>query len=210
MTMKFTQMKMIASVFSGLGLAAMLAACAPAETPAPAAEPTTEVAAPVEAEMPAEPEAPAYAMPAGGQGIIFTVTPCYGTCPAYSVNLFDDGVLLFRRANRDTPAVDVIVKEDAFATPQGFQKLVNQLQSQGLSDLNGNYTNTMTDGRCRTDASSKILEVRTAEFTKRVEFYTGCSEFADESKLQGLFGVVEDAIGAEDLLAQSDSPAAPE
>ncbi|MEH6696430.1 MAG: DUF6438 domain-containing protein [Hyphomonas sp.] len=205
-----TQMKTIACVFTGMGLAAMLAACAPAETPAPAAEPATEVAAPAEAEMSAEPEAPAYAMPAGGPGIIFTVTPCYGTCPAYSVNLFDDGVLLFRRANRDTSDVDVIVREDAFATPEGFQELVNQLQSQGLADLNGNYTNTMTDGRCRTDASSKILEVRTAEFTKRVEFYTGCSEFADETKLQGLFGVVEEAIGAEALLAQSESPAAPQ
>ena len=206
MTIKLTRMKTIADVFTGMGLAAMLAACAPAETPAPA----KEVATPVEAEMPTVPEAPAYAMPAGGPGIIFTVTPCYGTCPAYSVNLFDDGVLLFRRSHRDTPDVDVIVKEDAFETLEGFQELVDQLESQGLSELNGNYTNTMTDGRCRTDASSKILEVRTAEFTKRVEFYTGCSEFTDETKLQGLFSVVEEAVGAEDLLAQSESPAAPE
>jgi hypothetical protein len=208
--MKVIQMKTIACMFTGMGLAALLAACAPAEAPAPAAEPATEVAAPVEAEMPAEPEAPAYAMPAGGPGIIFTVTPCYGTCPAYSVNLFDDGVLLFRRSHRDTPDVDVLVKEDTFDTSEGFQELVDQLQSQGLSELNGNYTNTMTDGRCRTDAPSKIIEVRTAEFTKRVEYYTGCSEFADETKLQGLFSVVEEAVGAEALLAQSESPAAPE
>jgi hypothetical protein len=194
-------MRAIASLIACIGLAGIVTACTPDSAPPNESGVFASVA--VQSVAPVEPYIDNSIEQAGGNAVLYTVTPCFGTCPAYSLNLFDDGVLLFRPEYFRSGEGDVLLNKDAFAAPDGFVSIIEDMKGRGLLDLNDDYSRTLTDVSCATDFSTKILEVRTSAFTKRIEFYTGCSGFADERKVREFFDFVEDRIGATDLVSKT-------
>ena len=186
-----------------MGAAALLAGCAPAQSP---------TSVPDESITSSELKSEVFLDQFFENGITYSVTPCYGTCASYSVNLFDDGVLLFRpdplvRQRNDAAATEprAILIEGFFTNQNGFSQLVGALESQGLLNLDENYSWTMENAHCATDHSAKYLEVRTLDYTKRVAWDMGCQGFDDEDALRTFFDFLEEQIGTADLISSTQS-----
>jgi hypothetical protein len=100
-------------------------------------------------------------------------SPCFGTCPVYTVTLEGSGAVLFqgRRFVADTGV------STATVPPARVDSLVAELVTNGYFDFADRYL--PGEPGCEhaaTDLPSATIEVHARGRVKRIEHYHGCSE----------------------------------
>ena len=100
-------------------------------------------------------------------------TPCFGTCPVYTLSLTGGGVVTFNgvRFTRTTGQAMDTVPVDSVAA------LMREIQAAGYFSLKDNYTPSQPDacGMHHTDAPSVTTSVKTGTQSKQIMNYHGCS-----------------------------------
>ena len=100
-------------------------------------------------------------------------TPCFGTCPVYTLSLTGEGIVTFNgvRFTRVTgQAVDTVAVDSVAA-------LLREIQAAGYFTMKDNYTPSQPDacGMHHTDAPSVTTSVKTNTQSKQIVNYHGCS-----------------------------------
>ena len=116
--------------------------------------------------------APDGTVPGGSATVRLERRPCFGTCPVYSVALYDDGTVLFDGALnvRSTGRqVSRIAKRDV-------SRLVARLNAAGFAGLPDKIVaGSPACGDYATDAPTVIVTLRRGSVNKTVEHDRGCA-----------------------------------
>ncbi|HEX6694650.1 MAG TPA: DUF6438 domain-containing protein [Longimicrobiales bacterium] len=116
-------------------------------------------------------DAPAVRM----EDVLITIerTPCFGTCPVYTLSLTGEGVVTFNgtRFTRVTGLAVDTVAADSVAV------LLDEIQAAGYFTMKENYTPSQPDacGMYHTDAPSVTTAVKTNTQSKQIVNYHGCN-----------------------------------
>jgi hypothetical protein len=124
---------------------------------------------------------------------VFERTGCYGNCPAYSVMLFESGLLVF--------SGDEFTKLRGVKTEKVPQELFHKIQVL----LKENEFNTFEESYsfgdiCKEslmDLPSSRIYMQYANKVKEVFHDHGCRGFERESDLEGLEAKIDDLLGTE-------------
>ena len=109
------------------------------------------------------------------EDVLITIerTPCFGTCPVYTLSLTGEGVVTFNgvRFTRTTGQAMDTVPADSVAA------LLREIQGAGYFSMKDNYTPSQPDacGMHHTDAPSVTTSVKTDTQSKQIVNYHGCS-----------------------------------
>jgi hypothetical protein len=189
-------MKIKSVTFILLGLALVLGACSPA-TPAvssdqqptaviesatvtlPEPSPTVVVEnTTVGQEATATAESTEVNTPTGQTGVIITLerTACYGTCPIYTLKIYDDGKVVYNGQD----FVTVKGEQNGSITADQLKELVADFQKVDYFNLPDQYTAPVTD--LPTTITSFSFDGK----TKTVSNYGGCLSGSPEKAPQAL------------------------
>jgi hypothetical protein len=148
-------------------LALILSACSPQAVPSPTAQQATQ---PV--------QSTATAPSAGATTPIITIerTACHGTCPVYSLSIFQDGKVEYDGLD----FVQVKGKQTGSITPDQVQELTNAFKEADYFNLKDEYKAPVTD--LATTTTSFTLDGK----TKTVSNYGGCLEGSPDKAPQAL------------------------
>lgn len=91
-------------------------------------------------------------------------TPCFGTCPVYSVTVYTDGTVVYE----GTDFVTVTGTQTTNIDPETVQELVNGFQDAGYFDWNDEYTHMDV-----TDSPYVMTSVTVDGNTKEINHYHG-------------------------------------
>jgi len=189
-------MKIKSVTFILLGLALILGACSPA-TPtspsdpqpsavidsatatSPAPSPTVVVEnTAVSQEATATTENTDVSTPASQMGVVITLerTACYGTCPIYTLKIFEDGKVVYNGQD----FVSVKGEQSSSITADQLKELVVDFQNADYFNLPDKYTAPVMD--MPTTITSFSLDGK----TKTVSNYGGCLSGSPEKAPQAL------------------------
>lgn len=91
-------------------------------------------------------------------------TPCFGTCPVYTVTVYTDGTVVYE----GTDFVTVTGTQTTNIDPETVQELVNGFQNAGYFDWNDEYTHMDV-----TDSPYVMTSVTVDGNTKEINHYHG-------------------------------------
>jgi hypothetical protein len=146
-------------------------------------------------QSPPTPPAPAPVVQAAPHELFVTIerTTCYGTCPAYTLSVYRDGVVEYNgehRVKTKGPAIGRIGPEQLAALDRAFAEA-------RYFELNTEYT-----AWCSTDGSTITTSYRQPNRYKRIERYTGaCSA---PPALQTLEDAIDTAAGTDRFIGTRD------
>ena len=131
----------------------------------------------------------------------FTKTHCFGTCPAFEVNVFADGVISFH-------GQAYTQKEGVYRLPNNpelFNRIVQQLDEHSFTQFLDHYGwgEDEEESPCKelwTDASSTVITLQFANTKKTVYHYHGCIGFEREDELFQLEKLLFEMIGLKDYV----------
>ena len=123
-------------------------------------------------------------------------TACFGTCPAYRVNVFSDGVIVYS-GDAHTELEGTYRLPD---NPELFQKILRLLDENCFYKFRDDYgwTGEGEENPCReewTDHPSTVLSIQFAGNMKTVHHYHGCKGFDREQELEALEKTLFELIG---------------
>ena len=120
------------------------------------------------------------ALPADGtsavqlKDVLITIerTPCFGTCPVYSLSLTGEGVVTFKGER----FVRTIGEATATVSTDSVAALVKEIRDAGYFEMAESYTpNIGTCGMHHTDAPTVTTSVKIDTQSRRIVNYHGCS-----------------------------------
>lgn len=124
-----------------------------------------------------------------GTADVFTMetTSCFGTCPAYTVKVFSDGVIIYS-GEAYTELEGTFRLPD---NPELFQRILRLLDESSFHQFRDDYgwTTEGEESPCReewTDYPSTVLTLQFANNKKTVYHYHGCQGFEREEELKAL------------------------
>ena len=97
-------------------------------------------------------------------------TPCYGTCPAYTLTIHGDGRIEYSGKShvRDTAAHEARIEEDK------IRQLVSEFAKAKFWEIDEDYSETKCKGRVCTDFPTAITELKIKGNIHSVKHYYGC------------------------------------
>ena len=128
-------------------------------------------------------------------------TACLGTCPAYRVDVFSDGVIVYSgHANTELKGI--------YRLPQNselFQRILRLLDENSFHKFSDAYGwfGESEESPCReewTDHPSTVLSLQFASNMKTVHHYHGCKGFDREEELEALENTLFELIGLSDYV----------
>ena len=119
----------------------------------------------------------------GADAFTYTETSCYGSCAAFDVTVFSDGIVVFN-GKGFTKVEGVYRLPDA---PELFQQVLQLTDERGFHEFRDDYGwGENAEELCKeqwTDHSSTILTMRYANTQKVIRHYHGCKGFDREQEL---------------------------
>lgn len=112
----------------------------------------------------------------------YSTTSCLGTCPVYEVNVFSDGVIVFK-------GEAFTEKKGVFRLPKNselFDQIIKLLDENNFSEFLDSYDGNEEVNPCKeeyTDHPSSTLTVQHSNSKKTVFHYHGCKGFDREQEL---------------------------
>jgi hypothetical protein len=137
-----------------------------------------------------------FASPISTDVFSLSTTSCFGTCPAYEVNVFSDGVIVFNgEAHTKVEGVYRLPND-----PDLFQKILSLLDDSVFQKFRENYgwTGEGEESPCKeewTDHPSTVLSMQYANSKKTIYHYHGCKGFNREEELEALEKALFELIG---------------
>ena len=122
--------------------------------------------------------------------VSFERTPCFGTCPVYTVSVSGSGSVRFEGV-RNVDSVGTFVGQLSPAAVASLRRAFADAQYLTLDDKYG-----YGEANCReygTDASRVITSITTAERTKKVDHDLGCSNVP--TRLADLYRRFDEIVG---------------
>ncbi|MDB2331154.1 DUF6438 domain-containing protein [Alteromonas sp.] len=143
------------------------------------------------------------AAPSAADVFIMETTACFGTCPAYKVSVFSDGVIIFSGEAHT-------LREGTFRLPDNqalFQNILRLLDENGFQKFRDDYgwSGEGEESPCReewTDHPSTVLSLQFASKIKTVHHYHGCIGFEREDELESLEKALFETIGLDTYVRQ--------
>lgn len=138
--------------------------------------------------------APAAALPAAADTtaadtlVTLERTPCFGTCPSYTLAVLEDGTV--RYSGRQFVAHAGYAEKEI--SPAAVERLVEAFRAADYFALKSSYNAGDECAQLMTDHPTTITSLRLDGQTKRVRHYQGCTGFPAEERLTAL----EDTIDA--------------
>jgi hypothetical protein len=131
----------------------------------------------------------------------YSTTTCHGTCPAYNVKVFSDGVIVFNG--------EAYTKLDGiYRLPDNkelFQSILKLLDQSNFYEFNERY-GWAGEGEVNvceqlvTDNPNTILAMQYANRKKTIYHYHGCIGFKGEAELIALEKALFEIIGLQDYV----------
>ena len=126
-------------------------------------------------------------------------TPCFGTCPVYTLSLTGEGVVTFNgvRFTRVTGQAMDTVPVDSVAA------LLGEIRKNGYFSMKDSYTPSQPDacGLHHTDAPSVTTSVKTDTESKQIVNYHGCS--GAPASLRAVEDAIDRVAGTKQWLNQN-------
>jgi len=189
-------MKIKSVTFILLGLALILGACSPATPTSPSNPQPSAVIESATATSPGqsptavientavsqEPTATAegteVSTPAGQAGVVITLerTACFGTCPVYTLKIFEDGKVVYNGQD----FVTVKGEQNSSITADQLKELVADFQKADYFNLPDKYTAPVTD------MPTTITSFSLDDKNKTVSNYGGCLSGSPEKAPKAL------------------------
>lgn len=131
----------------------------------------------------------------------YSTTTCFGTCPAYNVKVFSDGVIVFNgEAHTKFDGIYRLPKnKDLFQT---ILKLLDQSNFYEFKERYG-WAGEGEENLCEqlvTDSPHTILSMQYANTKKTIYHYHGCMGFKGENELVALEKALFEIIGLQDYV----------
>jgi len=115
---------------------------------------------------------------------------CFGTCPAYKISIYGDGLVIYEGKELVKTKGDA----DGRITKEAVQQLVREFEKIGYLKLDDEYS---TDKNCPegwTDAPTAITSLTQNDKTKRVVHYYGCRGLPVLEQLTALENKIDEAV----------------
>lgn len=130
-------------------------------------------------------------------------TACFGTCPAYRVDVFSDGIIVYR-GDAHTKLVGT------YRLPSNsdlFQRILRLLDESSFQKFRDDYgwAGEGEENPCReewSDLPSTVISLQFASNIKTVHHYHGCKGFAREEELKALEKTLFELIGLSDYVGR--------
>jgi len=128
-------------------------------------------------------------------------TACFGTCPAYRVDVFSDGIIVYR-GDAHTKLVGTYRLPNK---PDLFQRILRLLDESSFQKFRNDYggAGEGEESPCSeewTDHPSTVLSLQFASNIKTVHHYHGCKGFDREEELEALEKTLFELIGLSDYV----------
>ena len=141
------------------------------------------------------------ANPSAADAFSMETTACFGTCPAYRVDVFSDGVIVFK-GDAHTKLVGTYRLP---SNPELFQRILRLLDENSFQKLRDDYgwVGEGEESPCSeewTDHPSTVLSLQFASNLKTVHHYHGCKGFDREEELEALEKTLFELIGLSDYV----------
>ena len=136
------------------------------------------------------------ARPSSTDVFTLSTTPCFGTCPAYEVNVFSDGVIVFNGgAHTELEGIYRLPSD-----PDLFQRILRLLDDSSFYKFRDSYgwVGEGEESPCKeewTDHPSTVLSMQYANSKKTIHHYHGCKGFEQEEELEALEKALFELIG---------------
>ncbi len=137
-----------------------------------------------------------FANPSPSDVFRMETTACFGNCPAYRVDVFSDGLIVYI-GHADTHLKGTYRLPES---PELFQRILRLLDENSFHTFRDAYgwTGEGEASVCReewTDHPSTVLTLQFANSKKTVHHYHGCKGFEREDELEALEKTLFELIG---------------
>ena len=112
-------------------------------------------------------------------------TPCFGTCPVYTLNIFGNGTVVYEGKD----FTEVKGKVETTISQDKVEQLISEFEKADYFSLNNNYTK-----RTITDAETVITSITIDGKIKTIEHYRG--DFSAPKKLTELEDRIDEIINS--------------
>ncbi|WP_286828726.1 MULTISPECIES: DUF6438 domain-containing protein [Kordiimonas] len=119
-------------------------------------------------------------------------TACFGACPVYDITLQGDGRVTYH-GGRFTKLQGQ--HNDTYSAGR-FLEVLSMFEMRGFSDFDDAYTRDT----CRpwaTDHPTVTVELKSADLTKKLVWYTGCRGIEERAQLDGMVDELERILDVE-------------
>ncbi len=119
-------------------------------------------------------------------------TPCFGTCPSYTLAVLEDGTVRYQ--GRQFVAREGYAEKEI--SPEQVEQLVEAFREAGYFDLENSYVSGAECGQTvMSDMPTAITSLRADGKSKRVRHYHGCTGFPAEERLTALENAIDEIAG---------------
>jgi hypothetical protein len=122
-------------------------------------------------------------------------TICYGSCPAYTITINEDGEITWHGQSYVAQKGERSIRVD----PKVFKSALALLEKAEFRSFATRYQRGERDG-CKslvTDSPDAVITVKTSAYEHRVWHYHGCEGFPRESELINLEDELDELLGSE-------------
>ena len=115
---------------------------------------------------------------------------CFGTCPAYKISIYGDGLVIYEGREFVKTKGDA----DGRITKEQVQQLVREFEKIGYFKLADEYSLDKNCPNAWTDAPTYITSLTQNEKTKRVLHYQGCAGLPVLEQLTALEDKIDEVV----------------
>ena len=117
-------------------------------------------------------------------------TTCFGTCPAYKVSIYGDGLVIYEGREFVKTKGDA----DGRITKDQVQQLVREFEKIGYVKLEDEYSMDKNCPQGWTDAPTAITTLSQNDKTKKVVHYQGCRGLPALDQLTALEDKIDEVV----------------
>lgn len=118
--------------------------------------------------------------------VTLSKSPCFGACPVYDITLQGDGRVTYH-GGRFTKLQG---QHSATYSASRFLEVLSMLEMRGFADFDDAYTRD-TCQPWATDHPTVTVELKSADLTKKLVWYTGCRGIEERGRLEGMVDELE-------------------